>query len=162
MHGLIFETSICYWQDQPDCYPSERACACGVHACARLSRITRFCLFVNWIRNNPTKRLAYRLGNRAPPRFLGAELLARSRFVYYLSNFSSGMAPAKRLQRENNPLERIALGSHSLRRRLGSREPAIVALLIETRIAHWTPLVPAYTSRIVGQYPHRYRYNNSH
>jgi hypothetical protein len=20
MHGLIFETSICYWQDQPGCY----------------------------------------------------------------------------------------------------------------------------------------------
>ena len=22
MHGLIFETSICYWQDQPDIYPT--------------------------------------------------------------------------------------------------------------------------------------------
>ena len=22
MHGLIFETSVCYWQDQPDFYSS--------------------------------------------------------------------------------------------------------------------------------------------
>ena len=27
MHGLIFETSICYWQDQPGCYPY---CMCAV------------------------------------------------------------------------------------------------------------------------------------
>ena len=24
MHGLAFETSICYWQDQPDIYPMQR------------------------------------------------------------------------------------------------------------------------------------------
>ena len=24
MHGLIFETSVCYWQNQPGCYLSER------------------------------------------------------------------------------------------------------------------------------------------
>ena len=23
MHGLIFETSVCYWQNQPGCYLSE-------------------------------------------------------------------------------------------------------------------------------------------
>jgi hypothetical protein len=23
MHGLVFKTSICYWQDQPDCYSDE-------------------------------------------------------------------------------------------------------------------------------------------
>ena len=34
MHGLIFETSICYWQDQPVSYPSHRGLA---HA----SRATR-------------------------------------------------------------------------------------------------------------------------
>ena len=25
MHGLIFETSICYWQDQPDIYPIRKS-----------------------------------------------------------------------------------------------------------------------------------------
>jgi hypothetical protein len=23
MHGLIFETSVCYWQNQPGCYLSD-------------------------------------------------------------------------------------------------------------------------------------------
>ena len=32
MHGLIFETSICYWQDQPVSYPSRRGLAYARHA----------------------------------------------------------------------------------------------------------------------------------
>ena len=32
MHGLIFETSVCYWQDQPDFY------SCRAHARAHPHR----------------------------------------------------------------------------------------------------------------------------
>ena len=27
MHGLIFETSVCYWQNQPGCYPEVIDCS---------------------------------------------------------------------------------------------------------------------------------------
>ena len=30
MHGLIFETSVCYWQDQPDFYSSVNPCVNAV------------------------------------------------------------------------------------------------------------------------------------
>ena len=30
MHGLIFETSVCYWQDQPDFYSSVNPCGNAV------------------------------------------------------------------------------------------------------------------------------------
>ena len=68
MHGLIFETSICYWQDQPDCYPfestrgkeEERFLSLSL-SCLRVSQNNQvFCFFRFCV--IATKGLAYRLG----------------------------------------------------------------------------------------------------
>jgi len=40
MHGLIFETSVCYWQDQPDFYSSVNPCGNAVSV-ANLQQSTR-------------------------------------------------------------------------------------------------------------------------